>query len=108
MTSLEDSPASSILPYKIDVAAARLDGIRDRVRAFRWEAWSEPDDAEDWRYGPPVVFMRQLCAYWLNNYDWRQQQRAMNASPQFTTRIDEMDIHFIHERGSGSNPVPFL
>ena len=108
MTRSEISPASSILPYRIDVAAARLDNIRDRVRAFRWDAWSEPADAGDWRYGPPIAFMRELCAYWLNHYDWGRQERAMNALPQFITRINEVDIHFIHERGSGPNPAPLL
>ncbi len=108
MTRPESSSASSILPYRIDVATARLDNIRDRVRAFRWDAWSEPADAGDWRYGPPIAFMRELCAYWLNHYDWRRQERAMNGLPQFITRIDEVDIHFIHERGSGPNPVPLL
>ena len=92
MTSSESSPASSILPYRIDVATARLDDIRDRVRAFRWDAWGEPADAGDWRYGPPIAFMRELCAYWLNHYDWRRQERALNALPQFITRIDEVDI----------------
>ena len=101
-------PASSILPYRIDVAAAKLDMIRDRVRAFRWDALSEPADAGDWRYGPPSTFMRELCDYWLNQYDWREQEQAMNELPHFKTTLDGVDVHFVHERGSGPNPAPLL
>ena len=108
MTRSGISPASRILPYRIDVATARLDMIQDRVRAFRWDALSEPADASDWRYGPPLIFMRELCDYWLTHYDWRQQEHAMNALPHFLTTLDDLDIHFIHEQGSGPNPAPLL
>jgi pimeloyl-ACP methyl ester carboxylesterase len=99
---------SAIQPFKVDVSDEVLDRIRDRVRAYRWEAWCEPPDAEDWRYGPPVSFMRSLCTYWTESYDWRLHERAMNSLPRFTTEGDDLKLHFVHERGSGSNPVPLL
>ena len=108
MTRPKISAASSILPYRIAVAMERLNFIRDRVRAFRWNALSEPADAGDWRYGPPLTFMRELCDYWLNHYDWREQEDAMNELAHFHTNLDDLDIHFIYEQGSGPNPAPIL
>lgn len=108
MTTQDLSTTTAVRPFKIDVAAARLDVIKDRVRAFRWDAWSEPADAEDWRYGPPVTFMRGLCEHWVDRYDWRRHEDAMNARPHFVTALDVVDIHFVHERGSGANPAPLL
>ena len=52
-----------IHPFQVHVPAAVIERIRDRVSGFRWEAWTEPNDADDWRYGPPAAFMRELCAY---------------------------------------------
>ena len=100
--------SESSIPYNIEIASTRLDNIRERVRAFRWDAWSEPADAGDWRYGPPSFFMRELCDYWLNQYDWRRHEQAMNALPQFITPIDDVRVHFLHEQGSGLNPAPLL
>ncbi len=104
----ETSTRSAVFPFRISVSPMRLEAIRDRVRAFRWDAWSEPADADDWRYGPPVGFMRRLCKYWVDQYDWRVHEQAMNARPHFATTLDHVDIHFIHERGSGPNPTPLL
>ena len=105
---LDRSTTSTIIPFEIDIPSTRLDSIRERVRAFRWEAWSEPTDAGDWRYGPPVAYMRKLCDYWVHHYDWREHERAMNSRQHFTTKLDDVDIHFTSEQGSGSNPTPLL
>ena len=34
--------------------------------------------------------------YWLNDYDWRKQEKMINQFPQYKTNIDGLDIHFIH------------
>ena len=52
--------------------------------------------------------MRSLCDYWVDGYDWRQQEQAINARPHFLTAIDGIDLHFVHEHGSGPNPTPLL
>ena len=108
MTNPDFADASAIRPFSIHVSEEVLSRIRERVRAFRWDAWSEPPDAGDWRYGPPVSFMRALCSYWTDHYDWRLHERSMNALPHFVTALDGMDLHFVHERGSGSDPAPLL
>jgi pimeloyl-ACP methyl ester carboxylesterase len=95
-------------PYQISVGDEKLDWIRNRVSSYRWEAISEPSDADSWRYGPPISFMRELCRYWVDEYDWRAQEHAMNTSPHFKVTVDGLDIHFVHERGSGSSPRPLL
>ena len=28
-----------------------------------------------WAYGTSVDYMRQLCAFWLNDYDWQRDGR---------------------------------
>jgi pimeloyl-ACP methyl ester carboxylesterase len=108
MTKPDTSKTTTIRPFSIDVAETRLGMIRDRVRAFRWDAWSEPVDAGDWRYGPPATFMRELCEHWVDGYDWRQHEYAINLRPHFVTAVDDVKVHFIHEQGSGTNPAPLL
>ena len=108
MTDPELTDAPAIRPFRISVPERVIGGIRERVRAFRWDAWAEPADAGDWRYGPPASFMRALCDHWVESYDWRLHERTMNAQPHFLTGVDGLDVHFVHERGSGGNPPPLL
>lgn len=108
MTDLGPADASATRPFRTSVPDDVIDDIRTRARAFRWHAWTEPPDAGGWRYGPPVSFMRALCSHWADGYDWRRHERTMNAQPHFATRIDDLDLHFIREKGSGSDPSPLL
>lgn len=94
--------------FRVDVPQEVLERIRQRVASYRWNALPEVPGAGDWRSGPPVAFMRELCAYWVDGYDWREQERAMNAVPHFLAEVDAVDIHFVHERGSGPSPMPLL
>jgi microsomal epoxide hydrolase len=52
--------------------------------------------------------MKELVAYWRDRFDWRAQERQLNKFPQFTTRIDGLDIHFIHAHGKGPSPRPLI
>lgn len=92
---------SKARPFQIAVDDKTLAGIRDRVRAYDWDALP---DAGHWHSGASIAYLRDFTRYWLDEYDWRQSEAALNAFPQFKATIDGLDIHFIHVRGSA--PVP--
>lgn len=94
-----------IEPFSLAIAEDVLVDLRDRLRATRW-----PDEvsAEPWQYGPPVSYMQDVVRYWLDRYDWRQQEARINGFHQYTTEIDELAVHFIHERGVGPDPMPLV
>ncbi len=87
------------------VPDALLDDIRTRVAAFPWHEM--PDDG-GWDYGANLDYMKELCAYWVDGFDWRAQEARLNAFPQFRAQVDGIDMHFIHEVGSGPNPMPLM
>ena len=39
-------------------------------------------------------------------FDWRAAERRLNQFDQFTTNIDGLDIHFIHQRSKNPNAMP--
>src|SRR5579859_2469820 len=94
-----------IEPFKIEVSQAVLDDLAERLARTRW-----PDEVAngDWRYGANLDYMRQLIAYWQRTFDWRSQERAINAFPHFRAELDGLHIHFIHQRGSGPHPMPIV
>ena len=96
---------SKLRPFQVDVPEADLAQIRSRIQAYPWDAMP---DLPGWEYGSNLAYMKELCAYWVNDFDWRQQETELNRFPQFAARIDDVDIHFIYEKGSGTNAKPLL
>jgi len=88
--------------FRIDVPDERLAAIRRRVTAFPWDAIPElVEHRNPWSAGASIPFMRELCAYWADGFDWRAQEARINRFPQAIARVGAQDIHLIHERGSG-------
>ncbi|GGA37525.1 epoxide hydrolase family protein [Sphingomonas psychrolutea] len=100
----------TIEPFIIDIAQDALDDLQERLRRTRWP--QEIGDNGQWQAGTNLGFMRELTDYWINHYDWRAQETAMNAFPQFRTTIDDVPVHFIHVKGKaidqGPRPMPLI
>jgi microsomal epoxide hydrolase len=96
-------------PFRIDVPDARIAAIKQRITAFPWNDLPNLVEQNDpWSAGASLAFMRELCDYWVNGFDWRMQEASINRFPQFIARIGEQDIHFLHERGSGAHDVALV
>lgn len=96
-------------PFRIDVPKAKLDHILVRIHEFDWSAFSSCGDGHDcWKLGTDPYFLRRLCRYWTEQYDWRVAEARLNRFNQFTTVVDEQLVHFYYKRGSGPDPQPLL
>lgn len=97
--------SADVKPFRIEVAHADVDGLRDRLRKTRW-----PDElpGAGWDYGIPLAYVRELSGYWAGEYDWRKNEARLNAFPQFTTSIDGQNVHFLHVRSMEQNALPLL
>ena len=92
-------------PFRIDIPEADLDDLRQRLRRTRWP---DPETVDDWSQGAPLAYVRDLCDYWLNRYDWRACEATLNRFPQFTTEIDGLPIHFLHVRSPQPDALPLV
>lgn len=61
-----------------------------------------------WGYGTDRAYLTELLAYWQNDFDWRAQEARINALDNFVTRIDGIDLHFIHQRSANPDAIPLL
>lgn len=92
-------------PFTIDVPGQVIDSILAKVRAYEWHEMPEIAPGEDrWAFGTDMAYLQELCAYWTDTYDWRTAEQRLNAFPHFKARVDDLDVHFIHVKGSGANP----
>jgi len=97
--------APAIRPFTIETPEADLEDLRARIRAMRWP---EKEPVEDHSHGVRLETMQKLAHYWLNDYDWRKCEARLNALPNFVTRIDGLDIHFIHVRSKQEDALPLI
>jgi len=94
-----------IKPFKIDIPDKELQEIYRKVKNYPWHEM--PDDG-GWNYGTNLDYMKEISDYWVKDFDWRKHEAAINKFSNFKTNVNNIDIHFIHEKGSGSNPTPLL
>lgn len=94
-----------IKPFTIAVEDSVLDDLMARVANTRW-----PDQlaVAAWEYGTDLGYLKDLLATWHSSFDWRAAERALNRFAQFRARVDGLDVHFIHERGRGPDPLPLV
>lgn len=96
---------STVTPFRIAVPDAVLDDLKSRLANTRWP---EPEPVDDWSQGIPLAYTRELAEYWAHGYDWRAREAALNRFDQFTTEIDGLDIHFIHQRSAREDAFPLI
>ena len=96
---------SEIRKFQLEVTDAVLDDLKKRLSMTRWPNKETP---EDWSQGIPLGYMKELCDYWLHEYDWRAREERLNRFPQFITEIDGVDIHFIHLPSVHENARPLI
>jgi pimeloyl-ACP methyl ester carboxylesterase len=94
-----------VKPFTIAVEDSVLEDLRQRLADTRW-----PDEIPNtgWDYGSNLTYLKELVEYWRTGFDWRAQEAKLNAFSHFKSEVDGLDIHFIHERGRGPNPMPLV
>jgi pimeloyl-ACP methyl ester carboxylesterase len=94
-----------VTPYRIDVPEADLVDLRDRLRRTRWP---ERETVDDWSQGVPLAYLRDLCEYWADGYDWRVVEARLNAIPQVRVEIGGLGIHALHARSPHPDALPLV
>ena len=92
-------------PFKVNISDQIIQNIYDKVKKYPWHEM--PNDG-GWEYGTNLDYMKEISKYWVSEFDWRKHEKEINKFPNFITKVDDIDIHFIHEKGSGSKPMPLL
>jgi pimeloyl-ACP methyl ester carboxylesterase len=94
-----------ITPFQIHVDQADLDDLHRRLTGVRWPAQVP---GTGWSRGVPVEHLRDLVERWATKFDWREVEDRINRHPQYTTRIDGQDLHFLHVRSPHQGALPLL
>lgn len=95
-------------PFTVEIPRERIERTLNRVRNYEW--FEEPNDTDEdrWQYGCSQTYLRELCAYWVEEFDWHEAETRLNRFPQYTSEVDGINIHFIHEKGSNPDNAPLI
>ena len=94
-----------IRDYKINVSDQQISNIISKIKDY---PWSSIENMEGWTHGTNKEYLKELCEYWVSDFDWKKHENLINSFTNFKTNVDGIDIHFIQEKGSGKNPKPLL
>jgi pimeloyl-ACP methyl ester carboxylesterase len=92
-------------PFQIAIPDEELRNLQARLDAVRLPQFL---DGVGWAYGIDKDYLGSLLETWRSDFDWRAQERSLNAYPQATVTIDGVGIHYAHVRGVGPNPMPLI
>jgi pimeloyl-ACP methyl ester carboxylesterase len=95
----------AIQPFEFHAAQGDLDDLHRRILATKWPS---KETVSDHSQGVPRATIQALAKYWANEYDWRMVEDKINSYPNFMTKVDGVDIHFIHVRSKHKNALPII
>jgi pimeloyl-ACP methyl ester carboxylesterase len=95
----------SVRAFRIAVPEETLADLRERIARTRW-----PDEIahSGWDYGTNRAYLEELLDYWRTGFDWRAQESRLNSISHFLAPVDGLNLHFLHERGRGPDPMPLV
>ena len=91
--------------FKINTSSEQISNINSKIKSY---PWSSIEDMEGWLHGSNKKYLKELCKYWVSDFNWKKHEKLINNFSNFKTNVDGIDIHFIEEKGSGTNPRPLL
>ena len=91
---------TAISPFKVNFSEEEVTNVIAKVKTARLHSSS----FGDWDYGVNKNYFEEFLSYWVNNYNWTQQQEYLNQYPQFTTKIRDLNLHYLHVLANTPNP----
>ena len=97
--------SDKITQFEIVFPQHSVDDLKSRLAHSRLP---ERETVDDWSQGIPLKMVTALAEYWRTTYDWRRCEAKLNRFANFKTRIDDVDIHFLHVRSPNPDARPLL
>ena len=94
-----------ITDFNINFTEKEISPIYQKIKDY---PWNSIPDLEGWEHGTNKTYLKELCDYWINEFDWQKHEDELNKFQNFVSNVDGIDIHFIKEKGTSPNSKPLL
>ena len=65
-----------IKEFKINTSDDEISNINLRIRKY---PWSSIEDINDWSLGTNKDYLKELCEYWVSDFDWKMHENLINS-----------------------------
>ncbi|KAM9810164.1 epoxide hydrolase 1 [Syngnathus typhle] len=89
------SEDDKIYSFEVQTSDDEIKVLQERIDNTRY---SDPLEDSTFEYGFNSTYLKQVVSYWRHQYDWKKQVAMLNKYPHFKTKIEGLDVHFIHVR----------
>nr|XP_056708794.1 epoxide hydrolase 1 [Euleptes europaea] len=100
---------ATVHPFKVETSESEIKDLHKRLDQARF---TEPLEDSYFYYGFNATYLKKITSYWRNQFDWKKQVEVLNRFPQFKTKVEGIDVHFLHVKPSrlpeGRSAKPLL
>ncbi|XP_060535315.1 juvenile hormone epoxide hydrolase 1-like [Cylas formicarius] len=99
----------AVKPFKINVPIEVIKDLRHRLEIS--PPFQTPLEGANQNYGINAKLLQTVVDYWKSKYDWPKREEFLNQYPQYQTKIQGLNIHFIHVKprnAKGLKVLPML
>ncbi|XP_023150413.1 epoxide hydrolase 1 [Amphiprion ocellaris] len=89
------SEDQKIYPFTVQTSDKEIEDLYERIDRTRY---TDPLEDSRFHYGFNSTHLKKVVSYWRHEFDWKKQVAVLNQYPHFKTRIEGLDVHFIHVR----------
>ncbi|XP_008281713.1 epoxide hydrolase 1 [Stegastes partitus] len=89
------SEDEKIYPFTVQTSDKEIEDLHERIDRTRY---TDPLEDSRFHYGFNSTYLKKVVSYWRHEFDWKKQVAVLNQYPHFKTRIEGLDVHFIHVR----------
>ncbi|XP_047459647.1 epoxide hydrolase 1 [Mugil cephalus] len=89
------SEDDAIYPFKVQTSDKEIRDLHERIDRTRY---TDPLEDSGFHYGFNSTYLKKVVSYWRHEFDWKKQVAVLNEYPHFKTKIEGLDVHFIHVR----------
>ena len=91
--------------FKVNFTTKEISSVYQKIKDYPWDTMP---DLDGWEHGTNKKYLKELCDYWVSEFDWHKHEKEINSFENFITNVEGTDIHFIKKKGSNPNSTPLL
>ncbi|XP_034407630.1 epoxide hydrolase 1 [Cyclopterus lumpus] len=89
------SEDDQIYPFEVETSEEEIEDLHERIDRTRY---TDPLEDSCFQYGFNSTYLKTVVSYWRHKFDWKKQVAVLNQYPHFKTKIEGLDVHYVHVR----------
>ncbi|KAM9365375.1 epoxide hydrolase 1 [Pholidichthys leucotaenia] len=89
------SEDTKVYSFEVKTSDKEIEDLYERIDRTRY---ADPLEDSGFQYGINTTYLKKVVSYWRHEFDWKKQVAVLNQHPHFKTKIEGLDVHFIHVR----------